>query len=340
MEDLIQCFATKNDFQQWLNLGNGPMTVYKGTQPSAMLIKVDKIPNVNYLYRTAVDKNNSVSWSNSLMFCGVYNITDWTLYLTEDSLHSFMDDQNPMVTKTIPSTVKQMRSRINHCVENIIANDRNNLPTQEITDTMNLRNLRYYQEYGAKEDAIRQFFDDKAPDGQFHSSYAMDELREANFLAYIQDPEGFIQTEAEKFIKTNQEEILLDFLENDALLSEYQALMQDTDNPVHRMKAITEAVKASGGKTMTVTVQKAEQELTFKTEASSLTGYKNYYSTYGIPASDRREFEKLFGRHADYSAEDITRITYGRNTIYESAPTHAEELADENELGGMQLGYG
>ena len=89
---------------------------------------------------------------------------------------------------------------------------------------------------------------------------------------------------------------------------------------------------------MTVTVQKEEQELSFKAEASSLTGYRNYYSTYDIPASDRRKFEELFGRHADYTAEDITRITYGRNTIYEIEPAQTEELAETLEMGGMQFG--
>ncbi len=104
--------------------------------------------------------------------------------------------------------------------------------------------------------------------------------------------------------------------------------MQDTSNPIHRMKAITDAVKASGAKTVTVTVQKDGTELTFKTEASSLIGYRNRYSTFDIPAQDRREFEQLFGRYADYTAEDITRITYGRNTIYEAPPVQTEELAE------------
>ena len=61
----------------------------------------------------------------------------------------------------------------------------------------------------------------------------------------ISDPELFVQTEAEQHIKNNQEKFLLQFLKNDALLAEYQALMQDTGNPIHRMKAITDAVKGS-----------------------------------------------------------------------------------------------
>ena len=338
MEDLIQCFAANKGFQRWLSLGKMPLTVYKDEKAAAMLVKLDKKPGVDYLYQAAVGKDNSISWDKSLMFCGLYDMKSQALYLTEDTVRSLSDGQYPLVTINCPSKVKEICGRLNLRVEEIIANDRNNLPVREVTDGIALHNLHYYQEYGAKEDAIRKFFDDEAPDGQFHSDYAMDGLRETAFLAYIQDPDGFIQAEAEKYIKANQEKFLIEFLENDALLAEYQALIQDTGNPMHRMKAITEAVKASGGKTVTVTVQKEGQELTFKTEASSLTGYRSYYSTYDIPASDRRKFEELFGRHADYKAEDVTRITYGRNTIYEAALVQTEELSEEPGMGGMQFG--
>ena len=107
------------------------------------------------------------------------------------------------------------------------------------------------------------------------------------------------------------------------------------------MKAITDAVKASGAKTVTVTIQKEGQELAFKAAVNSLTGHKNYYSAYDISASDRREFERLFGRHSDYTAEDITRITYGRNTIYEAPAVQAGEIAEEQEpTGGPVLTMG
>ena len=139
-----------------------------------------------------------------------------------------------------------------------------------------------------------------------------------------------IEREAGQYIKDHQEQSLLTFLENDALRGEYTALLRDEENPIHRMKAITDAVKASGAKTVTVTVAKPEGELTFKTAADSLTGYRNFYSSYDIPAQDWREFERMFGKYADYHAEDITRITYGRNTIYEAPPALVEDLEQDN----------
>ena len=91
------------------------------------------------------------------------------MYLTDDGMRA-LDCQYPFVTITCPSKLKEICGRINLRVEEIIANNRKNLPAREITGEMALRNLCYYQEYGAKEDAVRQFFDNK----------------------------GFIQTEAER----------------------------------------------------------------------------------------------------------------------------------------------
>ena len=108
------------------------------------------------------------------------------------------------------------------------------------------------------------------------------------------------------------------FLADDALAVEYQALMRDAGDPVHKMKAITDAIKASGAKTVTVTVRKDGKELTFKAEAYSLTGHQTHYSAYHIQAQDRRKFKEMFGEHADYDASDVIRIAYGRKIIYQA----------------------
>lgn len=331
MKDLAQCTVSHDDFQRWLGLGTAPLTICHGEKAVTTLTRLEKNQSVDYLYRAAVEQSGDISWNNSLMFCGVYDRQNQALYLTQDSLSCFTGGQNPFVAVTVPSMKEEISVKINQRVEGIIANDRSNLPVQELSDWKK-RDIQNYRDCGAREEAIQLFFKDKEPDAQFHSGYTLDVLPEAAFMVWLQDPENFIQTEAEQYIKCHQEELLLGFLKKDALLAEYQTLMQDTGNPIHRMKAITDAVKASGAKTVTVTVRKDGTELTFKTEAASLTGHRNFYYSSNIAAQDRREFERLFGRYADYTAEDITRITYGRNTIYEPPPV-SEDMAEEIGMG-------
>ena len=341
MRDLFHSAIARNEFQRWLELGSAPFTIWQGEQALVTLSRLEKQRGVDYLYRISPAQDNSISWDSDMQFCGVYDMEHRALYLTQDSLGILTAGKFPFVAETGLSMAGEISGKINQYVENVVANAPDNLQVREITGYRETRDLQYYQNYGAKEEAIRMFFDGEVPDGQFCSGYEMDGLPEAAFIAYIRDPKGFIQTEAEQYMKINQEKFLLQFLENEALLAEYQTLVQDTGSPIHRMKAITDAVKASGAKTVTVTIQKEGQELAFKAAVNSLTGHKNYYSAYDISASDRREFERLFGRHSDYTAEDITRITYGRNTIYEAPAVQAGEIAEEQEpTGGPVLTMG
>ena len=335
MKDLYRSAIARDDFQRWLDLGHAPFTICSGEKAVVTLSRLEKGPSVDYLYRISPAQDNSISWDNSLLFCGVYDTEHGSLYLTKDSLSAFTGGKFPPVSEVGPSVAGEIGSRISQLVEDTITNDRNNLAVQEVTDWQALRDLQYYREHGARNEALSRFFSGDAPDGVFRSGYTLEELPEAAFMAYMRDPEGFIQTEAEQYIKINQEKFLLQFLENDALLTEYQALVQDTGSPYYRMKAITDAIKDSGAKTVTVTIQKDGAELTFKAAADSLTGRRSYYSTYYLPAQDRREFERLFGRNADYNAEEIMRITYGKKTIYEAAPVQAEEPIRGMEMGGM-----
>lgn len=103
------------------------------------------------------------------------------------------------------------------------------------------------------------------------------------------------------------------------------------------MRAITEAIRGSGAKTVSITIQRDGKELTFKTEADSLLGLRSSYNTSSIVAPDRRRFEQEFGRSWNYSPEEITRITYGRNTIYEAPPDQTEDMAENMGMGGLTL---
>ena len=318
MNDLIRSSVLDGRFQEWLDSGTGSMQTCPDGKPAAEFIQLMKSPSVRYLYRTAIGKDGGISWNEPMAFSGVYDTAGHALYLTRETLNLLASGEFQLADDASGSMRKEMRGAINRRVEDIIADDRNNLPMREVTGEMPRRRIQYYQEHGARQDAIKMLFDGSTPDGKFHSDYDMDYLPEKDFLAYIADSDDFVRAKAEAYIKANQERFLMQFLENDALLAEYQALMRDAGNPVHKMKAITDAINASGAKTVTITIRKAGQELAFKAEAYSLTGHQTYYSTYHIQAQDRRKFKAMFGEHADYNASDVIRIAYGRKIIYEA----------------------
>jgi len=70
-------------------------------------------------------------------------------------------------------------------------------------------------------------------------------------------------------------------------------------------------------KSVNVTVEKEGAELTFKYEARFLrTDCGMHYYTFYIPAPERKKFEELYGRHAEFGPLDIKQITYGKKVLY------------------------
>ena len=73
------------------------------------------------------------------------NIKNQALYLTEDVIRSLSDGQYPLVTQAGPSMVKEIRGRLNQRVEEIIANDRNNVRLDNFERVCHLKSGKDYR---------------------------------------------------------------------------------------------------------------------------------------------------------------------------------------------------
>lgn len=339
MKNLIKCGAMREDFQRWLECGNGPLDVVRGKNGErgvATLFKLPRTGDIDYLYSAAMT-DNAISWDHSPVFAGVYNHQDRSLYQTPESMRSDVLENLilPMDKDTVTMDAV-ISAEVNQRVEDIIANDRDRLSAAELTDWQFLRSLGMYQKQGARKDAVSKYIKGQEPDGMFHSEYKLDDLRESDFIAYLTSPDDFIQGAAETYIAAKQENILLEIQKSGLLLSEYQALMQDPNDPAHQMKAISDAVNGCGGRTVKVTLQKDGKKLTFETSVRSLAGHRYSYSTYGLPSEVQHEFGQMFGWHRDeYYLEDIKKITCGRQKIYEAPPVQTVEQGPVMQMGGM-----
>ena len=212
MDDLIQCAIDRDDLRRWLELGHAPFTICRGEEAVTTLIRLQKAPSVDYLYQIAIGSDNSISWNSGLTFCGVYDMKRRTLYLAQGALKSFMEGQYPFISEPGLSVIKELCGRVNRQVEAVIANDRKNLPARKALRWRASRELGEYLSCGAKQEALHRFINSGEPDGLIHSGFTMDELPEAAFMAYLQDPEIFIQAESEQYIQSHQEDLLLQFL--------------------------------------------------------------------------------------------------------------------------------
>lgn len=329
---------SREAFLEWLESDSGvPLQIKaKGKLfENIMIISLPKTEQVTYLFCDAqYYKHSEINQDHKFTFLGLYLRQDHSIHLTNTGYWFEYAMSGLAETEHMSKNIMQdiFCKQVNRRVEELIANNRRNLEVSELSNDEHKRHLKYYMESVADSEAIHMFFHEENPDFRFHASFSLRDWSEDSMLDYLQAPDALIEKEAKKYIKDNQEQMLLTFLENDVLSNAYEALLQDADNPIHRMRSISKAVDHCGAKTVTVTVVKPEGTLTFKTEAFSLVGSKSYYSKYSITAQDRRKFEQLFGRNANYNANEITQITYGKKTIYRAVDAFAEDPKQDGKV--------
>lgn len=313
--------ANMNDlFSDWLSSGSAGPCCIQGRRCNYILIRVEKNADFEYLYcQEQYGGIRSIS-NEKFEFAGIYCRKDGLLYDAGNDLTSIAEDPEPLKARSAQSLRKRLEADVRAKVEAVIGNDRNNLQITELTSLSLIKNLEYAYQYHAAEDARKHYlsivnYEHRA----FSCNYVPAQWTEETLLSYIADPEGYIQEQVEHFITNNQENMLYDFLYHDAVWKEYQAILADTENPVHIIKKISAAMAVTTAKMVNVTVLKNGTEFTFKTEASDLRrDCSYYYSTSNILAADRRKFKKLFGKSANYTPEEIVRITYAKNVLYEA----------------------
>lgn len=307
-------------FTSWLASGDTGQCCFQEKGDTYIMIRVEKSPEFEYLFCQRQNGKNGLTRDSSFKYAGIYCKKDGLLYDAQYPLTNMEDGGEELRNRSEEALWRQLKAAVREKVESAIGNDRSNLTITEVTDSSLLNRLEYALKYSAKETARKHFLDtvDFEPP-VFQCRYDPDRWTEDMLLSCILDPESFADKEATDYIATNQEDMLFDFLYNDAVLREYQAILADTENPVHIVKKIMAAMRTTSAKTVNVTIFKEGVEFTFKTEASALRGdCSSYYHSWSMVAADRREFEGLYGKSAEYYPQEIIRITYARNVLYEA----------------------
>lgn len=302
----------------WLASDDPGLCHFREGGNTFLFFRLAKSPDFDYLFCERRYNDDGLTRDCTFEYAGIYCRKDGLLY---DEQYELKAATHGTDDRSAAALLEQLKQATRRKVEAAIGNDRSNLTVTEITDAHLLHDLEYLNSYSAKEMARQHYLDTiefEAP--AFRCHYGPDRWSEQSLLDYILDPEGYADKEAAAYIAAHQEDMLYTFLQNDAVLAEYQAILADTDNPVHYVKRIMAAMAGTSAKSVNVTICKDGIEFTFKTEAHILRGdCRSYYSTWNMTAADRREFQQLYGRNADYYPQEILKITYARNVLYQKA---------------------
>jgi hypothetical protein len=283
------------------------------------VIRVRKNEDFDYLYCQRQYHRAGIERGDGFDYAGIYCLRDGLVYDGQYDIRALSDnDRSDEVLR------EELKQAVRRAVEDAIGNDRRNLCVTELTNARERESMTYFQKYTASESARKAYLGGEYDDGEgysftFRCHYNLDNWTEDSLLAYILDPAQYAAAEAAAYIDSHQDDMLTDFLRSDFIAAEIAAIIANPLNPVHRVKRIMQAVGAASAKTVNVTICKDDIDFTFKAEASQFrTDCTSYYSDWNIAAADRREFARLYGRHANYGPEDILRIEYARSVLYQA----------------------
>lgn len=206
-------------FTSWLASGDMGQCSFQEKGYSYIVIRVEKSPDFEYLFSQRRYDKEGLKRDSTFKYVGIYCRKDGLIYDAEYDLTSMEDDPEPLKRRSAEALREQLKAAVREKVEAAVGNDRGSLQITELTDSTLISQLEYTRKHGAKETARRRYLDtvDFEPP-VFTCSYEPDRWKEDSLLAYILDPEGYAEKEASAYMAENQENMLHNFLYNDAVM--------------------------------------------------------------------------------------------------------------------------
>ena len=225
------------DFLSWLGHTGGHTCMIENAGTTYYFVRVQKNEDFDYLYCQRQYSGKELARGGTFKYAGIFCRRDGELYDSQYDVQGLAGEDTQ--ERSAGQLRENLQQAVRRLVEAAVANDRRNLQITELSDPELLRKLKNEQDYYAKSKARERFLDAaEFEPPSFQCFYEAENWTEDSLLSYILDPQGYAAKEATDYMEGNQEEMLFDFLCNDVELAEYQALVDDRDNPVHIVKKI------------------------------------------------------------------------------------------------------
>ncbi len=305
---------TREEFMAWLKDGRDMLTVER-TNAWACFIKLPKRDGIDYIFHQEGYHCEPLGRDGHFDFAGIYMRAEQKLYCPCISTRAVSDWKNDPNT-TEGDLRKIFCQAVNMRIEEMVKGG--GVGIDELMDTGLKSEIESYRDCRAEGIAAQEYIDSVPLENiRYRANYQVYQWDDG-MLDFLQDRDGYAMRIAGEYVMFHQEDILAELLRIGAVREKYAAIIADQSSPIHLMKKISDAVRSSGAATVRVTIEKDGVQATIRTSAKSLSGYHPAYDDFDAPIPDRKTFSEAFGKWANYTAQDIRRITYGRKTIYEA----------------------
>ena len=255
-------------FEEWLLTGTG-VFIHEANGYHNTLVRVSKSADFDYLYIQRQYRAKGIERGSKFEYAGIYCKRDGLVYDVQYALKDSFGEANSWAERSAEALHKNLKAAVRNAVETTVGNDRSNLRITELSSESMVKKMDEFQRYYAGTTARAAYLnggedEDRSFEFTFRCEYSPNQWEEDSLLAYILDPQGYVNAEARDYFDSHQEFMLSDFLESDMISAVYTAIIENPSNQIHYVRRIMQAVSASSAKTVTVTICKDGLEFTSK----------------------------------------------------------------------------
>ena len=319
-----------SELSKWLQDDITKPAVIRNGDYADTIIRVPYDDDFDFLFHQNSYNGEPLTVNANMAYCGIYNKLDGQLYDVKFPLKGKLDDMDS--TKSMLDIEQQFNDDVRAFIEGVVGNDVDHLRSPSFEDAKYDNRLDDFRRNYADSIVTRMYLGgDSADDIRFQCGYYLDRSSSALMLRYLKYRDATVEEAATGYWQTHQDDMLLELRKNEILREKLRVLEANPNHPLHKQKAVMDAVKDSGAKTVNVTIINGVKEYRFKYSADRLSRYmEEKYSAWDMPSKDRDGFYERFGRYSDFTPEDITEISYRGKTLYEADSLMPDENVDED----------
>lgn len=299
----------KQGFVDWLKSENQEMCLIdKGLD--RIYFRQSLTNGIDILYMYSYIRDGKIPLHREPEYQGLYKRDTKELYDVGYDIHEVIKDLDIVGhgSANIRDEIEEMvRKLVEEKVATYIAT---------ITDTKLTKEQRESIREDAWDIAKGKYLKDEDAGREYECGFTEEHYVE-HLMDFITDKEATAKMIADEHHKNNKDRIPEKVIRQRYVKEELVKFNNGENKHYLAMKQIIKGIPNTC-KSVNVTVEKDGAELTFKYEARFLrTDCGTCYYAFYIPAPERRKFEELYGRHAEFGPLDIKQITYGKKVLYE-----------------------
>ena len=315
---------------KWLQDDITKPAVIRNGDYADTIIRVPYDDDFDFLFHQNSYNGEPLTVNTNMVYCGIYNKLDGQLYDIKYPIKGKLNEMDS--TKSMQGIKQGFTDDVRSFIEGVVGDDVDHLRSPFFEDAQYDNRLDDFKRNYADSIVTRMYLGgDSADDVRFQCGYYLDRSSTALMLRYLKYHDATVEEAVTGYWQTHQDDILLELRKNEILREKLRSIEMNPNNLLNKQRAIMDAVKNSGAKTVNVTVIKGGEQYSFKYNADRLSRYlDSRYSAWDMSPKDRDCFYERFGRYSEFTPEDITEISYRGKTLYEVDSLMPDENVDKD----------